>query len=79
MFTLPCETFKDISGNIEKILLFGLTHHVKPYTEQAAQKAINNGLYFYCNAQDKNGNIYKLFSDYDPALLVTKTIAFKVN
>ena len=79
MFTLHCETFKDISGNIEKILLFGLTHKVKQYTEQAANQAIKSGLYFYCNAQDPEGNIYKLFSDYDPALLVTKTIAFKVN
>lgn len=78
MLTLNCETFRNFSGNIEKILLFGLTHQVKPYTEQAAKQAINNGLCFYCNAKDNEGNIYKLFSDYDPALTITKTIAFKV-
>lgn len=75
---LICESFCSISGRIENILLFGLVHKVKQYTEKAEKQAIENGLYFYCYVSDKQGNKYKLFSDYDPCLSITNTIAFKI-
>ena len=76
---LKCESFTNFSNITTDILLFGLIHPVKPYTEQAAQAAVKNGLYFYCDVQDEQGNVYKLFSDWDPTLKITKTIAFKMN
>ena len=74
---LNCESFVNLSGTTEKILFFGRCHEVKPYSEAAMVQAIKSGLYFYCKAQDDSGNVYSLFSDYDPCLLITKTIAFK--
>lgn len=76
---LKCESIKSFDGTITSILLFGLIHKVRPYTENAAKQAIENGLYFYCSTEDENGNIYKLYSDYDPVLEITKTIAFIIK
>ena len=47
--------------------------------ENAENIAIKNGLNFYCNTEDENGNIYKLFSNYDPAIETTETIAFLIK
>lgn len=76
---IKCESFKSISGETTSILLFGIIHSVRPYTEKAAEQAIKDGLSYYCSAIDNNGNIYKLFSDYDPCLQVSNTIAFKTT
>lgn len=76
---IKCESFKNISGETTSILLFGIIHSVRPYTEKAATQAIKNGLDYYCTTIDNDGNIYKLFTDYDPCLKVSHTIAFKTT
>lgn len=76
---IKCESFKNISGETTSILLFGIIHSVRPYTEKAATQAIKNGLDYYCTTIDDNGNIYKLFANYDPCLQVSNTIAFKTT
>ena len=76
MIMHTCSSFKDFSGRVNDILLFGLIHKVKPYTGKAAKRAEERGLYFHCYAKDENGNIYKLYADYDPCLEITNTTAF---
>ena len=76
---IKCEVFKSISGETTSILLFGMVHSVRPYTEKAAAQAKKSGLDYYCTTIDDNGNIYKLFADYDPCLPISNTIAFKTT
>ena len=74
-----CKSLKNLTGQIDNILLFGLVHPVKPYKETSVNRAIKNGLYFHCDIEDESGNKYKLFADYDPCLEITKTIAFRIK
>lgn len=74
-----CKAFKCLTGQINNILLFGLVHPVKPYKENIVNQATKNGLYYYCDIEDENGNKYKLYTDYEPCLQISKTIAFKID
>ena len=75
MKTYKCKSYKSLSGIIDNILLFGLVHPVIPYSDKAEEQAEKRGLSYYCNAIDKDGNTYKLFTDYDPALCVSRRLA----
>jgi len=73
---VKCRAYKDFSNTITDILLFGLITKVLPYTEPWTTKAENKGMKYYCDCIDREGNIYKVYTDYDPCLKVSRTIAF---
>ena len=76
---LYCETFKNFSGNTESILLFGRIHNVKNYSSEIEEQIKISGLEYYCTVQDKEGNQYKIFSNYDPGLVIADTIALLIK
>lgn len=79
MINYKCESIKDFTGNITSIIIFGLVCTVIPYTEQKAANAKKHNMQHYCNAIDKEGNKYKIFTNYDPCLEVSYRIAFIEN
>ena len=75
MNTIECKTIKNSLGNVTSVLLFGLVRCV--YSEKQAEKVLSNKTEYYCNAIDKEGNTYKIYTDYDPCLQISYTIAVK--
>lgn len=68
---LECYAFQNFDKSINAILLFGL---VRPVVKT---NILNYD--FYCNTIDQFGNVYKIYSEYDPALKRSATIAIKVK
>ena len=73
-----CTAMKNLSGQISSIILFGIPHKVVPYKTREAQSAIKR-LTQYCSAVDSYGNVYAIYTDYDPCLRVSETVAILVE
>lgn len=65
---------KALSWN-NSILFLGLVVPVLPYTEKREGKIKKCGLFYYCSSEDQHGNKYSIFTDYDPALTISRTVA----
>lgn len=51
------------------VILFGL---VVPVQNKAPKK-----LDLYCQAEDQHGNQYDIYTEYDPCLAISRTVAVK--
>ena len=61
--TYSCERI----GN--SIILFGLARPVYHNPKRA------EGLTRYCSARDQHGNLYDVYTDYDPCIAATRAVA----
>lgn len=68
---IKCHAFQNFDKSIKAILLFGL---VRPVVQH---KIVNFD--FYGKTIDQFGNVYEIFSEYDPALKSSGTFAIKVK
>ena len=68
---LKCYAFQNIDKSINTILLFGLVRPV-------VQRKIVSFDYFG-ETTDQYGNIYKIYSEYDPALKHSATFVIKTT
>ena len=57
------------------LLIFGLFQPVRRYSEKLIDSITRRGLFRYCSACDQFGNMYDIYTDYDPCLSVSETIA----
>ena len=68
---LKCHAFQNFDKSINAILLFGL---VRPVVQR---KTVN---FDYCGKTiDQFGNVYDIFSEYDPALKHSATFVIKTT
>ena len=67
--THDCKAFRNFDKSIESILLFGLVFPVVRSAPARLEK--------YCSARDEYGNVYDIYTDYDPCLAVSETVAVK--
>jgi len=68
---IKCHAFQNFDKSINAILLFGL---VRPVIQR---KTVDFD--YYCKTVDQFGNVYEIFSEYDPALKRSGTFAIKVK
>jgi hypothetical protein len=61
------------------IVLFGIVRPVSPYSEKRVGFLAEEGLSRYCSARDQYGNMYELYTDYDPCLRVSHAVALLVE
>lgn len=66
-----CKSFKDFSDRAHSILLFGLVRPV--YRPKGTLNTA--GMYRYCTARDDDGTVYDIYTDYDPCIKASYTIA----
>ena len=62
--TYRCRT---TSKNPKNIILFGIVVPI--------MRTVPRHLDAYCTAEDEHGNLYDIYTDYDPALTSSTTIA----
>lgn len=57
------------------LLIFGLFQPVRRYSEKLIDTLTRRGLFRCCSARDQFGNMYDIYTDYDPCLSVSETVA----
>ena len=61
---------RKLGKNSDNIILFGLVCPIRTTDE---------GLDRYCSARDEYGNTYDIYTDYDPCIPVSRTVAVRTN
>ena len=69
MYIVNCESDKHI---VNGVIVFGLFRPIMNYSEEQANRM---GLEHHCNLIDQNGDVYKLYCDYDVCLQISCAVA----
>jgi len=67
------------SKALDSIIIFGLCRTVYAYSWKRMESLVRQGLDVVCHAKDQFGNVYDVYSDYDPCLKASHVVALLVE